>query len=230
MGPGNLKPRRWASQYFTKRSFAEPVYKVDLGLNGLGRLQVLFILFPQATLPQSTNPTLPAGSDLFGVARFFQTHRFRYLLRPPNRHHLMAPITTCLFVYGTLRQASPHPMAGFLGRNARLISSGRVAGRLYHLGRYPGLKEAVTKEEWVRGDVYELAEPEANLAVLDRYEGCGSEDAPEGLYERRLAEVMLDGGETRTCWVYYYRGPVREEKRIHSGDYKDCSVPRVTPN
>jgi gamma-glutamylcyclotransferase (GGCT)/AIG2-like uncharacterized protein YtfP len=52
------------------------------------------------------------------------------------------------------------------------------------------------------------------LAELDRYEIDAS-----ALFERRLVPVVCDSAERLTAWVYFYRGPVREEQRIASGDY-----------
>ncbi len=108
-------------------------------------------------------------------------------------------------------------MGRVLAGRARLVGLGWVRGRLYDLGPYPGLKETPDPDQ-VRGEVYELADPEATLSVLDAYESCGPDDRPR-LYERRLAPVVLDSGERRSCWVYYYLGPVVEERRIRSGDY-----------
>ena len=54
---------------------------------------------------------------------------------------------------------------GSLGYRGRLSLTQQLPGRLYDLGAYPGLTEARTEQEWVLGDVYELAEPENTLAV-----------------------------------------------------------------
>jgi gamma-glutamylcyclotransferase (GGCT)/AIG2-like uncharacterized protein YtfP len=131
----------------------------------------------------------------------------------------MSAATCCLFVYGTLRRSQGHPLAGFLADRADWVGLGHVAGRLYDLGSYPGLIEPRTEADWVTGDVYELRQAAETLALPDRYEGCGPEDDPPHLYERCQTMVHLAAGEPRTCWVYLYRGPVREEGRIVSGDY-----------
>jgi gamma-glutamylcyclotransferase (GGCT)/AIG2-like uncharacterized protein YtfP len=127
-----------------------------------------------------------------------------------------------LFVYGTLRQAGGHAMAQFLASQARRIGPGKVRGRLYDLGSYPGLVEARAENEWVHGEIYELPQPAETLAVLDRYEGCGPEDRPPLLFERWAAPVVLPTGEVRSCWVYFYKGQVREDQWIVSGDYADA--------
>jgi len=119
-----------------------------------------------------------------------------------------------LFVYGTLRAGCGHPMARFLAERARLIGSARVRGRLYKLDWYPGLLGPATPLDWVQGDLYELADAATTLADLDRYEIDAS-----ALFERCLVPVVRDSGEQLTACAYFYRGEVREEQRILSGDY-----------
>jgi gamma-glutamylcyclotransferase (GGCT)/AIG2-like uncharacterized protein YtfP len=139
----------------------------------------------------------------------------------------MDPPPQALFVYGTLRQAARHPMALFLRAHARSLGPARARGRLYDLGAYPGMVAARGDDEWVHGEVHQLSRPDETLAVLDRYEGCGPGVEPPRLYERRPAPVELATGEMRPCWVYFYLGPVAEEKRILSGDYLAVS-PRAS--
>jgi gamma-glutamylcyclotransferase (GGCT)/AIG2-like uncharacterized protein YtfP len=112
-----------------------------------------------------------------------------------------------LFVYGTLRPACGHPMARFLAERGRLLGGARVQGRLYDLAWYPGLVGTTAADEWVQGDLYELNDPETTLA-----------DA-SAQFERCLVPVVRDSEGQLTAWVYLYRGEVREEERIASGDY-----------
>jgi gamma-glutamylcyclotransferase (GGCT)/AIG2-like uncharacterized protein YtfP len=124
-----------------------------------------------------------------------------------------------LFVYGTLRADSGHAMASVLATLARRVGPGSVAGRLYDLGAYPGLVEPLAEGERVRGEVYELADPERALVVLDRYEGCGPEEPPPWLFVRRPGLVALANGGELTAWVYEYRGLLDTARHIPSGDY-----------
>jgi gamma-glutamylcyclotransferase (GGCT)/AIG2-like uncharacterized protein YtfP len=124
-----------------------------------------------------------------------------------------------LFVYGTLRQASAHVRALSLRQRARYLGTARVRGRLYDLGVYPGLVAPAGPDDWVTGDLFELREPAATLAEMDHYEGCTAEGDGSGLYERKQTEVVREGGERLTAWVYVYCRPVREAQRIVSGDY-----------
>jgi gamma-glutamylcyclotransferase (GGCT)/AIG2-like uncharacterized protein YtfP len=126
---------------------------------------------------------------------------------------------SCLFVYGTLRRASQHAMAKYLAARSAWLGLARMPGRLYDLGQYPGLLEAVDAADWVCGDLYELADPDHTLAVLDRYEGYSPSDAHPWLFERVPATATLADGVSRPAWVYMYRQRVREEQRIHAGDY-----------
>src|SRR5947209_16498275 len=100
-------------------------------------------------------------------------------------------MSALLFVYGTLRRISKHPMARFLAERAKFIGEATVPGRLYYLGRFPGMTEAEAAGETVVGDVYELASEEA-LAELDRYEGA--ESPLPSFFERGEAEVTLTDG------------------------------------
>jgi gamma-glutamylcyclotransferase (GGCT)/AIG2-like uncharacterized protein YtfP len=122
-----------------------------------------------------------------------------------------------LFVYGTLRRISPNPMACFLAERARFVGEATVRGVLYNLGRFPGMTETTSKER-VFGDVYELTD-EDTISELDRYENA--ESPLPSFFERGRAEATLANGHKCDVLVYWFRGRVREEQRILSGDYRD---------
>ena len=115
-----------------------------------------------------------------------------------------------LFVYGTLRRGSAHEIARLLQGQARFVGDARMHGRLYGLGRYPGAVAAVRKDEWVRGEVYQMDDSAGLMAVLDDYEGSG--------FERAISSVQLDDGKAIECWVYLYVGKT-PGKLIESGDW-----------
>src|SRR5947207_1608067 len=127
-----------------------------------------------------------------------------------------------LFVYGTLRRLSRHPMARSLGEQARFMGQGSVAGRLYNLGRYPGMTAAACAADRVVGDVYQLAD-EDTIRELDRYENA--ESPLPSYFERGPAEVRLTDGRLLQAMVYWFRGHVDETQRIASGDYRDVLAP-----
>ena len=129
-----------------------------------------------------------------------------------------------LFVYGTLKRRSRHPMARRLAASARHVGAATIAGRLYNLGRFPGLKPPQYPDDRVYGDVYDLGENAASiLKEMDAYENA--ESPPPTPYERELARVTFDHGEPLTVWVYWYHGAVREEHFIASGSYEDNCEP-----
>jgi gamma-glutamylcyclotransferase (GGCT)/AIG2-like uncharacterized protein YtfP len=134
-----------------------------------------------------------------------------------------------LFVYGSLRRASGHPMAEFLIARSRFMGAASAPGCLFRLGPYSGMVDAAAEGERVRGELYELHEPEATLADLDRYEGCGPDDPTPYLFERALVAATPDGGEPRSAWAYLYRGPLTGARHIPSGDYLLDSPPDAAP-
>ena len=99
-----------------------------------------------------------------------------------------------LFVYGTLRRGSRNRFARRLAENARFIGEGRIRGRLYDFGRYPGAVRSEASGEWVGGEVF-LLRNRGLLETVDRYEG------PE--FERSVVRVELTSGVEKECWVYF---------------------------
>ncbi len=123
-----------------------------------------------------------------------------------------------LFVYGTLMRGSQHPMARKLEADATYLDGARYNGRLYRVTHYPGVIASSASDEWVFGDVYTLRDPDL-LTALDRYEGCGPDDAEPTQYLRLLQDVTLDSGAQVKAWVYIYNWPVEESQRIMSGRF-----------
>jgi len=129
-----------------------------------------------------------------------------------------------LFVYGTLKRRSRHPMAKRLAQSARHVGAATIAGRLYNLGRFPGLKEPRSAHDQVAGDVYDLGEnADRTLQEMDAYENA--ESPPPTPYERQQATVTLDDGSVMTVWVYWYRGAVVEANFIASGSFEENCEP-----
>jgi gamma-glutamylcyclotransferase (GGCT)/AIG2-like uncharacterized protein YtfP len=122
-----------------------------------------------------------------------------------------------LFVYGTLLRCSRHPMAGLLAEKARYVGAAKVPGRLYDLGRFPGMAPAEGEGEWVYGDVYDLGASGDLLAQLDAYERI--ESPLPAYFDRQPGEAALSDGSLKQVWVYWYRGEVNEAQRIASGRY-----------
>jgi gamma-glutamylcyclotransferase (GGCT)/AIG2-like uncharacterized protein YtfP len=126
-----------------------------------------------------------------------------------------------LFVYGTLLSTAGHPMGARLQRQARLVGEASIGGRLYSLGRYPGLVEtAGAAEARVHGELYALANPAAALKWLDTYEGIVPGDHDQNDYVRTERSVRLTSGEEVAAWVYLYRKDVRRFAAIPDGRWR----------
>lgn len=126
-------------------------------------------------------------------------------------------MSSLLFVYGTLLRRSRHPMARFLAERGRYAGAAQVRGRLYNLGRYPGMLEPFNDDDWVHGDLYDLGEGTTTLVELDAYEQA--ESPLPAYFERRLGEAVRADGTSVPVWIYWYRGEAAESQRIASGRY-----------
>jgi gamma-glutamylcyclotransferase (GGCT)/AIG2-like uncharacterized protein YtfP len=128
-----------------------------------------------------------------------------------------AAMNSHLFVYGTLLSRVQHPMGGRLQRQARFVGEATIQGRLYSLGRYPGLVEAADARCVVKGEVYALNDPAAALQWLDAYEGIVAGKHDQNAYERVERPVRLASGGTLVAWVYLYRKCVRTRPEVLGG-------------
>ncbi|MBQ0817676.1 MAG: gamma-glutamylcyclotransferase [Methyloceanibacter sp.] len=119
---------------------------------------------------------------------------------------------THIFVYGTLRPGSGHPMARRLASQARLVGKGSVPGHLYDLGWYPAALFDGDDKRRIVGDVFALIPGNRLLAELDEYE------AGDPNYARTPLQVSLADGGTVAAWAY---GIVKAPKArlIQGGDF-----------
>jgi gamma-glutamylcyclotransferase (GGCT)/AIG2-like uncharacterized protein YtfP len=125
-----------------------------------------------------------------------------------------------LFVYGTLMRGFDHPMAQLLSRSAEFCGPARCQGRLYLVKHYPGLVLSDDAGDVVVGELYRLRAPEALLATLDEYEGCGPNVA-QPQYLRQLLSVTRGDGTILEAWTYVYNRLVAQLQRIASGRFLD---------
>lgn len=120
-----------------------------------------------------------------------------------------------LFVYGKLRKGGAMPMdENFPG--AVFAGNATVNGKLYDLGRFPGLVMEGSETK-VLGAVYRI--DDATMQQLDEIE------ASAGYYrQQRNASI---GDETILCWVYL-PDPEKctDDKLIASGDWIEHSRSR----
>jgi gamma-glutamylcyclotransferase (GGCT)/AIG2-like uncharacterized protein YtfP len=112
-----------------------------------------------------------------------------------------------LFVYGTLKSSFRNRYALRLRREARLIGRAQMPGRLYRLRWYPGMRPP-RGPETVSGELYKLRQPLKTLKLLDAW---------EERYRRELHLATL--GASLRAWVYMYRQPRPEYRRIASGEW-----------
>jgi gamma-glutamylcyclotransferase (GGCT)/AIG2-like uncharacterized protein YtfP len=124
-----------------------------------------------------------------------------------------------LFVYGTLRNGINHRNGQLLLEQTQYLGTATVSARLYDIGRYPGLVLAAGSGLQVHGDVFSLHHPERLLRILDEYEECSPGFSRPQEYRRIRTRARLKQGGSITAWVYEYRHPVRNRKRIIQGDY-----------
>jgi gamma-glutamylcyclotransferase (GGCT)/AIG2-like uncharacterized protein YtfP len=115
-----------------------------------------------------------------------------------------------LFVYGTLMTAAASARIGKairarLHKEAVSLGSATMPGRLYDLGRYPGMVMAAAADEVVHGEVFRLDDPADALAWLDAYEGVKPNERTNE-YERAVRIARLASGVDVAAWVYLYRG------------------------
>jgi gamma-glutamylcyclotransferase (GGCT)/AIG2-like uncharacterized protein YtfP len=131
--------------------------------------------------------------------------------------------TLRLFVYGSLRRDVPGNRQDVFGDAPDFLGRGRVRGRLLDLGAYPGLVPAITRNEWVHGELYAIT-GWRSLARLDAYEDYDPRRPERSLFLRREVRVTLDSGESNTAWAYFYAGPAARGRHIASGDYLDVAA------
>lgn len=121
-----------------------------------------------------------------------------------------------IFVYGTLLTEN-NAYGAFLLNNARFIGRGKLPGRLYDIGRYPGA--VAGGAGFVYGAVYRMGDADGVLKVLDDYEGFGDDYQQPNEFIRQLAGVDMDEGCLQ-CWVYFYNHSVAGLSCISSGKYR----------
>jgi gamma-glutamylcyclotransferase (GGCT)/AIG2-like uncharacterized protein YtfP len=129
-----------------------------------------------------------------------------------------------LFVYGTLTSAAPRGLGrgerDRLYREARPLGAATIHGRLFDLGRYPGLVDGREEADTAHGEAFLLTAPDTTFAWLDIYEGCHDSRCGRDDYARVLRQIRLVTGETLTAWVYLYRKVLVRARRIPSGRWQ----------
>lgn len=119
-----------------------------------------------------------------------------------------------IFVYGTLKHQSTHPMANVLQTHANYIAEAIIQGQLYQVISYPALIESEDPNDKVYGELYKINNANILLPLLDDYEGCTENYPKPHEYSRKLLPVSLTTGEIINAWVYIYNWDTSHLQRI----------------
>lgn len=147
-------------------------------------------------------------------------------LRLPLFELFMETTNQFLFVYGTLLQPG-NEFAAYLNKHCKFISDGKIKGRLYDIGEYPGAVIDNTEEHYIYGVIFMMDNPETILKVIDDYEGIGDLYSHPQEYIRKIVEVDTTN-DTINCCMYLYNLPVASYYEVTTGNYiqylKDASA------
>lgn len=121
-----------------------------------------------------------------------------------------------LFIYGTLLNHN-NDFAVYLKDHSHFFANGKVRGKLYDIGEYPG---AVLddSDEYIYGVILQIDDPEVVFLEIDDYEGYGDEQPEPNEFIRILTEVET-ATEIVACYVYVYNLPVDGLQKIEGGRY-----------
>lgn len=126
-----------------------------------------------------------------------------------------------IFVYGTLMSTAESTLGraqrARLAREGRLIGAATMGGRLYDLGRYPGLVASDAPGHVVHGEVVALDNALKSLAWLDAYEQIVPGEHEHNQYARLLHPARLADGSVVEAWVYVYRHALTGKRLIREG-------------
>jgi gamma-glutamylcyclotransferase (GGCT)/AIG2-like uncharacterized protein YtfP len=123
-----------------------------------------------------------------------------------------------LFSYGTLQPSLAPKEIEAAVRSMRRIGNGRVHGRLYDLGDYPGAILG-SSGSMILGQVFELPDDPEILKQLDEYEGFDPAHPEGSLFVRKKCWVALKGGKRISCWVYIYNRHPGNAAGVANGDF-----------
>ena len=121
-----------------------------------------------------------------------------------------------LFVYGTLLNHN-NEFAVYLKEHSHFYANGKVKGKLYDIGEYPG---AVLddSDKYIYGVILQIEDPEVVFSEIDDYEGYGDEQ-PEPNEFIRISTDIETASEIVHCYTYVYNLPVDGLEKIEGGRY-----------
>lgn len=104
---------------------------------------------------------------------------------------------------------------------AQLVGHGRISGKLYDLGQFPGAVASSDPRCHIEGEVYRLDDASFATKILDEYEECYPRQPEKSLFVRREVPVSMEDGRRRKAWAYFYNRSVNESDLIHGGNYRE---------
>ncbi|MDO3625277.1 gamma-glutamylcyclotransferase [Mucilaginibacter sp. BT774] len=121
-----------------------------------------------------------------------------------------------LFVYGTLLNHN-NEFAVYLKEHSHFYANGKVRGKLYDIGEYPG---AILdkSDEYIYGVILQIDDPEVVFSEIDNYEGYGDEQPEPNEFIRVSADVET-ASEIVPCYTYVYNLPIDSLEKIEGGRY-----------
>lgn len=136
-----------------------------------------------------------------------------------------------LFVYGTLKPGSEHPLGTLLADHARHLGIGSIQARLYivtevdNLGEnsYPGALPSPDPQDRVHGELYDILDPDRLFPEFDVYEACTPSWPEPYEFLRRRTEVRMENGSTQWSWCYFYSWDVSRATHVPSGRFDESS-------
>lgn len=132
----------------------------------------------------------------------------------------MTQTTELLFVYGTLKRDQQRRLHPLLRPFCRYVGTATVQGRLYDLGRYPGLVLSADSADCIHGELYQIVTPAKAWPRLDTYEECDPDDQ-RAEYRRQQLTVRTSDGKDTSAWCYVYNRKTTGLRRIIDGNYRN---------
>lgn len=133
-----------------------------------------------------------------------------------------------LFVYGTLKKVKK--VKKVCGIEPTDVKNAKVKGTLYRVDWYPILVLDEPKgNQGVYGKVLFFKDlDDKKLFELDKFEGVD-----EGLYFRKIIEVVMEENTKLKCWVYIgnvnhpkIKRYIKDENVIKTGIFEECNYLR----
>ncbi len=117
--------------------------------------------------------------------------------------------------YGSLMRGLGATLRLGIDQRLRFVGPCTVAGELYDLGDWPGLR---TGNGRVVGEIHALLDDEV-LGILDGFEDYDAKRPRESMYLRERVP-LLDSGGGETAWTYVYNQVPDAIARIPHGDWR----------